>query len=124
MLFPGVTTSNPAPSNNDVSPGVGLPRKSAACRAHVVPATVIIRPSLVWPPALTVTGPHTASAGTVTVREPGAAAVTVPAVVPVSERKRTLFNAGDESKPRPVSVTLLPRATFENGDTLINASPA
>src|SRR6267378_4472960 len=83
-----------------------------------------MRPSLVWPLTVTLTGPHTASAGTVTVREPDAAAVTVPAVVPVSERKSTLFDAGNGSKPRPVSITLLPRATLEKGDTLINANAA
>src|SRR6266704_1665333 len=120
MLFAGVTTSKPAPSNTKVSPGDGLPRISANCTPQLVPATITIRPSLVWPPTPTVTGPHIASAGTVTLREPAVAAVTVAGVVPASERNSTVFDAGAVLKPRPVNVTLLPGVTLKNGDTRIN----
>ena len=117
LLFDGVTISKPAPSNNIVSPGDGFPNMVANCTPQMVPATTTMRPALVWPPTPTVTGPHTASGGTVTVREPVAAAVTVPVVVPVAERKSTVFNEGVALKPSPVSVTLLPGVTLKNGDT-------
>ncbi len=46
---------------------------------------------VVCPPTLTVTGPQTASEGTVTVIEEAVAAVTAASVVPVADLNRTVF---------------------------------
>src|ERR1041385_4711701 len=122
MLLPGTTASKPEPSSHNVRPGEGLPNVLTTCKPQLVPCTVTIRASLVWLPTLTVTGPQTASVGTVAVREPGLAPVTIALVVPVAELNKTMFDVGSELKPIPVNVTLVPRLILKNGDTCIKAS--
>src|SRR5436309_12129839 len=75
-LFAGVATSKPAPSSTTTSPCAPPPQISTNCNTQFVPAMVTMRALLVWAPTLTVTGPQTAPAGTVTVKLVVVAAVT------------------------------------------------
>src|SRR5207248_790609 len=100
MLLAGVVISKPAPSMTTVSPGAPPPRISLIITGQLVPPTTTVRALLVCPATLTLTGPQTASAGTVTINVSGAADCTTAADMPLALVKFTLLLTATGSKPR------------------------